>query len=391
MNKSLLWLMAISCGLTAGANYFCQPLIHSIQHDFNTTTAQAQLTVTIAQISYALGLLFIVPTGDLVNKTKLIPSLMCLAGIGLLICATSVNLPMLWLGTAMAGLFSVAAQVLIPFSTMMVAQNKIGETVGFLMSGLLIGILLSTTLSGLISNLFHWKVIYILSACCIFTCAFLLKIRLPNIPSTLQLSYGGILSSMRTLFVEEKRLVVRSLLGASAFATMSLLFSTMSTYLSQPPFSLKDAFIGMVSLVGIIGALSTQFVGKWGDRGYNALLTFVGCGLLFLGWLSLLFSPQHLSFYLIGFAVLNTGLAFHHSCNQNIIYRLRPEAKSRINAIYMTFYFGGAATGSALGVFAWNHGGWSSVCIAGFSLVSATIICACLDYAKWGAQLKSSV
>lgn len=389
MNKSLLWLMAISCGLTAGGNYFCQPLIHSIQHQFGSTTAQAQLTVTIAQIAYALGLFFIVPMGDIFNKTKLIPYLMTLAGIGLLICACSINLPMLWVGTAIAGLFSVAAQVLIPFSTMIVHQNKIGETVGFLMSGLLVGILLSTTLSGLISNLLHWKVVYVLSAILIFICAFLLKTRLPHLSNTVQLSYGAVLSSMRTLFVEEKRLVVRALIGGLSFASMSLLFSTMSTYLSQPPFSLKDALIGMVSLAGIIGALATQYIGKWADKGYSVHLTFSGCALLLLGWISLMYSPEHIVFYILGFAILNLGLACNHSCNQNIIYRLRPEAKSRINAIYMTFYFGGAATGSALGVFSWNHGGWATVCIAGFGLVTATILCTAFDYLKWSVRVKN--
>lgn len=136
-NKALLWLMAIACGLCAGANYYCQPLIHSIQADFGVPEAQAALTVTFAQVSYALGLLFIVPLGDVVNKTKFIPLLMFLAGIGLLLCGFAINLPMLWIGTVMTGLFSVAAQVLIPLATMAVKPEKIGEVVGFLMSGLL--------------------------------------------------------------------------------------------------------------------------------------------------------------------------------------------------------------------------------------------------------------
>lgn len=170
---------------------------------------------------------------------------------------------------------------------------------------------------------------------------------------------------------------------------MSLLFSTMSTYLSQPPFSLKDALIGMVSLAGIIGALATQYIGKWADKGYSVHLTFSGCALLLLGWISLMYSPEHIVFYILGFAILNLGLACNHSCNQNIIYRLRPEAKSRINAIYMTFYFGGAATGSALGVFSWNHGGWATVCIAGFGLVTATILCTAFDYLKWSVRVKN--
>ena len=139
-DKSLLWLMAIVCGLCAGANYYCQPLISSIQQSFQAPEEQVALTVTFAQVSYALGLLFIVPLGDMLNKAKLIPFLMFGASAGLFICATSTNLSMLWLGTIITGLFSVAAQVLIPLATMAVKPEKTGEVVGFLMSGLLVGI-----------------------------------------------------------------------------------------------------------------------------------------------------------------------------------------------------------------------------------------------------------
>ena len=196
-NKTLLWLMAIACGLCAGANYYCQPLIHSIQQYYQVPESQVALTVTFAQVSYALGLLFIVPVGDIVNKTKLIPLLMFFAAIGLLICAFAVNLPMLWVGTVIVGLFSVAAQVLIPLATMAVRPEKTGEVVGFLMSGLLVGLLLSTSLAGLLSNLFNWRLIYIVSSILMLVLAFLLRKRLPHVP-TIKMSYGKIFKSMAT-------------------------------------------------------------------------------------------------------------------------------------------------------------------------------------------------
>ncbi|MFG0637972.1 MFS transporter [Acinetobacter soli] len=378
-NKKLLWLMALACGLTAGANYFCQPLINSIQHAFGVTTAQAQLTVTFAQMSYAFGLLLIVPLGDIVNKTKFIPLLMALAGVGLLICATSVNLTMLWIGTVITGLFSVAAQVLIPFATMTVRPEKIGEVVGFLMSGLLVGILLSTSLSGLLSQLVHWKLIYVVSAVLIFILAFKLKSELPY-AMRIRMKYSDVFKSMAELLVSEKRLSIRAYAGAGAFASMSVIFSTIAVYLSSAPFHLQDMWIGLVSLVGVFGALSSQFVGKYADRGYGTLFTFLGCGFLILSWVIFYFSSAGLGLYLIGFATTNLGLAFVHSCNQNIIFRIRPNAKSRLNAIYMTLYFGGAATGSAIGTYAWNHGGWIYTCMAGLALAIFATFFALLDY-----------
>ena len=377
-NKALLWLMAIACGLCAGANYYCQPLIHSIQADFGVPEAHAALTVTFAQVSYALGLLFIVPLGDVVNKTKFIPLLMFLAGIGLLLCGFAINLPMLWIGTVMTGLFSVAAQVLIPLATMAVKPEKIGEVVGFLMSGLLVGILLSTSLAGLLSNLFHWKVIYLLSAVFMFFTAYLLKGRLPYV-MRFQLNYAQIFNSMRHLLFEEKRLILRALVGACAFASMSTLFSTMALLLSSPPFHLKDFMIGIVSLIGVFGALSTSYAGKLADRGYTLVLTWAGCGLLLISWTSFFFAKVSLMFYVIGFGLINWGLALIHTSNQNIIFNLRPDAKSRLNAIYMTLYFAGAASGSAIGIFAWRHGGWVMTCSAGLALTLLAALFALID------------
>lgn len=377
-NKPLLWLMAIACGLCAGANYYCQPLVHSIQLYFNVPESQVALTVTFAQVSYALGLLFIVPMGDIVNKTKFIPLLMFFAAIGLLICAFAVNLPMLWFGTIIAGLFSVAAQVLIPLATMAVKPEKTGEVVGFLMSGLLVGLLLSTSLAGLLSNLFNWKLIYIVSAVLMLIIAFLLKAKLPQVP-IMKMSYAKIFQSMGSLMKEERRLLYRSFIGGFAFAAMSILFSTIAVLLTSEPFNLPDVLVGVATLIGVFGALSTTKIGKIADRGYTKTLTWAGIATLAISWIFLYFGGQSLISYIIGYGVINFGLATVHSSNQNIIFRLRPDAKSRINSIYMTFYFIGGACGSALGVYAWHHGGWSMTCLVGLCLVIGSAFFALLD------------
>ncbi|WHR58862.1 MFS transporter [Acinetobacter haemolyticus] len=376
-NKALLWFMATACGLCAGANYYSQPLIHSIQQYFAVTEGQAALTVTFAQVSYALGLLFIVPMGDVVNKTKFIPLLMCLCALGLFVSAFSVNLPMLWLGTIMAGMFSVAAQILIPLATMTVNPEKTGEVVGFLMSGLLVGILLSTSLAGLFSNLFHWKMIYVVSGILMLILAYALKSRLPYV-MRMKLNYGQVFVSMGQLLKQEKRLVLRALSGAFAFAAVSILFSTIALLLTAAH-HLPDLMIGMVGLVGIFGALSTQYIGKYADQGYTKQLTWMGCGLFIISWICFYFGQIYLLSYILGFALIQLALALVHTSNQSIIFRLRPDAKSRINAIYMTAYFTGGACGSALGIFSWNHGGWSMTCLVGICLVFACMLFSFLD------------
>ena len=377
-DKSLLWLMAIACGLCAGANYYCQPLIHSIQQYFHVPESQVALTVTFAQVSYALGLLFIVPMGDIVNKTKFIPLLMVMTAIGLFLCAFAVNLPMLWLGTIITGLFSVAAQVLIPLATMAVKPEKTGEVVGFLMSGLLVGLLLSTSLAGLMSNLFNWKLIYMLSAILMLMLAFLLKAKLPHI-TILKMSYTQIFKSMAILLKQEPRLGFRSLIGGFVFAAMSTLFSTIAFLLTSSPFHLSDVLVGVVTLAGVFGALSTTKIGKIADQGHTLSLTWIGLLTLIVSWFFLYFGEQSLLSYMIGYGIISLGLTIVHTSNQNIIFRLHPDAKSQINSIYMTSYFIGGACGSALGVYAWHHGGWKMTCIAGVSLVLCAAFFAFLD------------
>ena len=377
-NKPLLWLMAIACGLCAGANYYCQPLVHSIQQYFNVPESQVALTVTFAQVSYALGLLFIVPAGDIVNKTKFIPLLMLLAAIGLLLCAFAVNLPMLWVGTVIAGLFSVAAQVLIPLATMAVKPEKTGEVVGFLMSGLLVGLLLSTSLAGLLSNLFNWRLIYAVSAILMLILAFLLKVKLPHVP-IMKIGYSKIFQSMGQLLKQEPRLLYRALIGGFAFAAMSILFSTIAVLLTSQPFNLPDVLVGVATLIGVFGALSTTKIGKIADKGHTKALTWIGIAVLTISWGFLYFGGQSLISYIIGYGVISFGLAIVHSSNQNIIFRLRPDAKSRINSIYMTLYFTGGASGSALGIYAWHHGGWAMTCLVGLCLVLGSAFFAVLD------------
>lgn len=245
------------------------------------------------------------------------------------------------------------------------------------MSGLLVGILLSTSLAGLFSNLFHWKVVYVVSGVLMLLLAFTLKSRLPYV-LRMKMNYGQIFVSMAQLLQQEKRLLLRALTGAFAFAAVSILYSTIALLLTSAH-HLPDLFIGLVPLVGIFGALSTRYIGKYADQGHTGLLTWMGCGLFLASWVCFYFGQTLLSSYVIGFALIQLALALVHTSNQSIIFRLRPDAKSRINAIYMTTYFIGGAGGSALGIFAWNRGGWTMTCLAGIGLVVLCILFSTFD------------
>lgn len=386
-HKGLLYLMAIACGLCAGGNYFSQPLISTIQQYYQITAAQAAFNVSLAQIAYAIGLLLIVPLGDLVNKTKFIPMLMVLTALGLFICAFAINIEMLWFGTIVVGLFSVAAQVLIPLAAIASNPDKMGEVVGTLMSGLLVGLLISTSLSGLLSNLFHWQMIYFISAIMMLFLAAILKPRLPHVASS-GMPYLDIFRSMGKLLLTQPRLIRRALIGACVFAAMSTLFSTIAVLLTAPPFQLSNSMIGALTLVGVFGALATARFGRWADQGHAALLTALGLISMLASWLFLYWGGQSLLSYILGYGLISLGLVLVHSSNQSIIFRLGSDAKSRINSIYMTLYFTGGATGSSLGIYAWHHGGWWLSCLMGMSWVCIAICIALYDQYSTQKSLK---
>jgi predicted MFS family arabinose efflux permease len=371
----LLLFIAIACGLSAGANYINQPLIHSIAQALGVGDSRASYLVTVAQVSYAVGLLFLVPLGDVLDRRRLVAVLMTLGAGGLLLSAASPWTPrpfaVLVAGTLMTGLFSVAAQVLVPFASQLVPPAQSGRAVGLVMSGLLIGILAARTVAGLLSDLGGWNTAYWVAGLAMFGMACVLYRALPPRAkaSAARLPYGQVLRSMVALVRSQPRLRTRTLLGALAFGATSVLFSTMALLLAGPGLGYGDSVIGLVGLTGVAGAVMATVVGRLADRGQVPLVTAVGVGVLLLGWVPLWLGQYSLWVFIGGFMLTQVAQQCVHISNQNVIFGLAPEARSRINACYMTGYFTGAALGSALGAWAWSRAGWLGACSAGVTMV----------------------
>lgn len=375
-----LLFMAIACGLCAGCNYINQPLIHSISNSLNVSEAQAASSVTISQLSYAFGLLFLVPLGDLLDRKRLIVWLMVLAAGGLLLCAWTDQIALFWLGSALAGIFSVAAQVLVPFVTLLVAPQHAGRAVGILMTGLLVGIQSARSVAGILSGTAGWQSVYTMTAVLILIVAVILWKMLPeraalaNKESTAQSNYASVMRSLVQLLATQPRLRSRTLLGAFSFGSLSVLFSTMALLLGAAPHSLDDMSIGLISLVGVASAMVAKKVGQWADQGKEPITTRNFVILLVASWPMMWLSTTSVTIFAVGLLSLGVCIAAIHINNQSVLFKMMPETRSRANAIYMTGYFLGASAGSALGVVAWRTGGWSTVCLLGLSLA----ICALL-------------
>ena len=368
LSQSTLLLMATACGLCAGANYFNQPLLNSMVQHLHISDAQASSTVTMAQVSYGLGLLFLVPLGDMLERRKLVLTLMLLAAGGMLLSGISgmtSSFALLAAGTLMAGVFSVAAQVLVPMAATFAAPGTSGRAVGLVMSGLLVGILASRSVAGILSELGGWSTVYWAGAAATALMAVLLARALPKAAPTAPVSYGEVMKSLGALLRQHPRLRSRALIGGTGFATVSVLFSSMALLLAGPGFHLSDLMIGVIGIVGIAGALMANVAGRMADKGLEQHTTMAGAILMLLGWLCLWLGGSSIWWFLLGLLVVDGALQALHISNQNVIYALAPEARSRINAVYMTTYFMGASIGSALGSWAWLHHGWNGTSLMG--------------------------
>lgn len=365
LSPALTLLMSVATGLSVASNYYAQPLLDTIAHSFGLSINQAGFIVTAAQLGYAAGLLFLVPLGDMFERRALIVVMTLLSAGGLLITASSQTLWVMILGTALTGLVSVVAQVLVPLAATLASPDKRGKVVGTIMSGLLLGILLARTVAGLLADIGGWRTVYWVAALLMVLMALALWRGLPVVAQTAQLNYPQLLASVFRLFRREPLLRTRALLGCLIFADFSILWTSMAFLLSAPPFHFSEGVIGLFGLAGAAGALGARPAGGLADKGKAHHTTTFGLLLLLLSWGAIALGQFSVLALIIGILVLDLTVQGVHITNQSVVYRVAPDARNRLTAGYMTSYFIGGATGSLISASAYQHGGWNAVCLAG--------------------------
>jgi len=374
LSPALIALMSVATGLAVASNYYAQPLLDTIAHAFSLTPGQAGFIVTAAQLGYAAGLLFLVPLGDMFERRTLIVTMTLLAAGGMLITASSRSLTVMIFGTALTGLFSVVAQVLVPLAATLATPEKRGKVVGTIMSGLLLGILLARTVAGLLAGIGGWRTVYWVASALMALMALALWRGLPKVKSETDLNYPQLLVSVFRLFGGDKLLRTRALLGCLSFANFSILWTSMAFLLASPPFNFSEAVIGLFGLVGAAGALGARQAGSLADKGKSHLTTTGGLLLLLFSWLAIWFGHSSVIALIVGIVVLDLTVQAVHITNQTVIYHLKPEARNRLTAGYMTSYFIGGAAGSLVSASAWQHAGWAGVCAAGSLLALLNLL-----------------
>ena len=375
IRRPLVVLFAVACALTVANTYYAQPLLDAIARQLHVGSGTAGLIVTLGQLGYALGLVLLVPLGDLLNRRKLITVVLLISAGALVLVAAAPSFGLLGAAIAVVGFTSVVAQILVPFAATLAAEHERGRVVGHVMTGLVLGTLLSRTTAGLVAELAGWRAMYLVAA--VLTAGLVVPLyrALPQHAPTADQRYHRLLRSVWQLVAREPVLRRRSFYGALSFAALNILWTPMAFLLARPPYRFSEAAIGAFALITVPLAFMTGAVGRLADRRHGRRLTGVYFALMLVGAAFAALGARHLWALAIGALLVTFGSQSAHVTNQSEIYRLAPGARSRITTAYMTSFFAGGVAGSALAAAAYARYQWLGVCalLAVTALLGVTV------------------
>jgi predicted MFS family arabinose efflux permease len=364
----LIALLAVASGMTVANLYYAQPLLSSLREVFHTSTAAAGWLITLTQVGYVIGLLFLVPLGDRLEKRGLITVLLAVTTAALLTAGLAGNFPTLLIASLVAGATSVVAQILVPFAASLAPDHARGRIVGRVMSGLLTGILLSRTLSGLVSDMAGWRVVYLGSAGLMAVLAVALRSALPRHAPTTAIPYARVLHSTVRMLRIHPALLRRALYQAAMFGAFSAFWTTVSYLLAGPGFHYSALGIGVFALVGAAGAAVAPLAGRWADRNLTRPMTGAAFLLAALAFGVAGIGRHHIVLIALAAVLLDMAVQATLILGQHTIYQLDPDARARLNSAFIATFFLGGALGSQLGSIAYRAGGWSAVTVLGAAL-----------------------
>ncbi|MFJ2481270.1 MFS transporter [Pseudomonas sp. NPDC087598] len=375
LSSRVVLLFAVACGLAVGNVYYAQPLLDAMADAFALSPATIGIVITLTQVGYGVGLVLLVPLGDLLNRRRLIVTQTLLSACALLMIALAPNSVWLLLGMTLTGLLAVVTQVLVAYAATLAIPAQRGRVVGVVTSGIVVGILLARTVAGAMADLAGWRAIYWLSAGLTLLMALLLLRVLPKDEEPQPAStYRALIASVFVLFKEEPVLRQRALLALLTFASAMVLWTPMVLPLAAPPLSLSHSEIGLFGLAGAAGALAAARAGHLADRGLGQWVSGLSLLLMLGSWLPIALTQSSLWALLLGVITLDLGLQAVHVTSQSMIYSVRPEAQSRLTAGYMLFYSIGSALGSigSTAMYAWA--GWTGVCLLGAAINTVALL-----------------
>jgi predicted MFS family arabinose efflux permease len=364
MSRWVLLLLALIGGFAVGNLYWAQPLLTVIAGDLGVTSGMAGALVTLTQIGYALGIVLIVPLGDVVNRRKLIPLLLVLSAVALVACALAPTFTALLVAISVLGMTTVAGQIVIPLAGDLADDASRGRVVGTVMTGFLAGTIVSRTLSGLVAQLAGWRAIYVIAAVVVCVLAVLAYRTIPTLPKPQRVRYHKLLRSVAS--VVRRHRVVRWNLALSAlqFGLFMLFWTALTFLLSAPPFSYSPLTIGMLGLFGLIGAVAAQRSGQLHDKGWSIAATGVGWVVALIAMIIAAIGQQSLPLIIVAIVLLHFAIFPMNVLISARLFAVVSEGRSRVNTAVIAVNFVAGAIGSAVVSPLWSAGGWPAVTTA---------------------------
>jgi len=373
LSNPVLYLMSISAGLIVANLYYNQPLLSQMASSFSVTESAVSNVALFTQLGYAFGLFFIIPLGDKISNKTILKFDFVLMIIALIAAANSNTLNLLIASSFFIGFSSALPQLFVPMAAQLADEKGRGRAIGIVMSGLLIGILGSRVISGLVGAQFGWRIMYYIAAVLMAFLFILLQYKLPKLTPKYKGSYINLLKSIGFYFRTEPSVRLAAVRGGLGFAGLSVFWTTL-VFLMEDSFGYGSGVTGAFGLFGVAGALGAAVVGKMNDQYSKHKIILFSILLLAVSWMIFLFSAQSILGLIIGVVIVDLGLQALHITNQNIIFSKNPEARNRVNTIYMVGFFTGGAIGTSLGAYAWTHYGWTGVSVIGLILSIAIAI-----------------
>lgn len=374
MSNGLILLMAVACGVAVANLYYNQPLLADIGRTFHATAQQTGIISMCTQIGYALGMFLFVPLGDMHERRRMILILLVTVTLSLIAVATAQNMLWMDLASLAVGVTTVVPQMLVPLAAHMAAPEERGKVIGKVMSGLLIGVLLARTVAGFIGGSFGWRSMYWVAAFLMLALAVLLRMLLPESRPETKLTYQQLIKSIGHLIVEQRTLREASIIGAMSFGAFSVFWTVLAFFIEVPPYHYGSQVAGLFGLVGVVGAATAPIAGRFADRFSAKIVVGITIAITLLSFLTFWLFGYHLWGLVLGVILLDLGVQGAQISNQARIYSLVPEARNRLNTVYMVSYFIGGSIGSSLGTYAWSQWHWTGVCVVGILMIMVGLV-----------------
>lgn len=368
ISKTVIWSMSIISGLVVANNYYNQPLLGLIAKDFSVSESAAGKISVLTQLGYAFGLLLIVPLGDKFLRKKLILIDLVLVFGALLWMTFATELWMLYAASLLIGTTSVIPQLFVPIAAELSSEKDKAANIGLVVSGLLLGILLSRFVGGIVGELWGWRSMFgIAAGLMLLVWVFVYKM-LPELQPNFKGTYLELMNSVLQLAKTQPVLQLASFRGAMAFGSMCALFTTLVFHMERPPFEVGASVVGSFGLAGAVGALAAAKVGSLQNKMSINRIILYALLILIGSWGFTYFAGNTYWGLIIGVILIDLGVQSSHIMNQTNYFLLKTNAVNRLNTVYMVSYFIGGSLGTFFASLAWQYAQWEGVCLVGITM-----------------------